>query len=230
MSDIFREVDEDLRHEQYKRLWNRFGPYVIGLAVLIVAVTAGWRLWEYWELRSAEASGDRFIAALKIANEGDSQEAISALEAIAADGTGLYPMLAEFRIAAERAASGDTEGAVEAFDALAADGSTPDTIRPIARLRAALILSDSASLADLEDRIGDLAGTGEPWRHAAREILGLAAWRAGDLETARKYYDQIAADQEKPADLQTRAAFMLELIKARAGDAAATTPDSGGEG
>lgn len=230
MSDIFREVDEDLRHEHYKRLWDRFGPYVIGLAVLIVAVTAGWRLWEYWQQRSAQETGDRFLAALKIANEGDSQEAISALQAVAADGSGLYPMLAEFRIAAERAASGDTEGAVEAFDALAADGSTPDTIKPIARLRAALILSNTKSLADLEDRIGDLAGTGEPWRHGAREILGLAAWRAGDLEIARKYYDQIAADQEKPADLQTRAAFMLEIIKARSGDGAATTPESGGEG
>jgi hypothetical protein len=103
-------------------------------------------------------------------------------------------------------------------------------IKPIARLRAALILVDTASLADLEDRIGDLAATGEPWRHSAREILGLAAWREGDLATARKYYDQIAADQEKPADLQTRAQFMLALIRARTGDAPAPAADSGGEG
>ncbi len=46
MSDIFREVDEDLRREQFKRLWDRFGTYVIGLAVLIVVVTAGYRGWD----------------------------------------------------------------------------------------------------------------------------------------------------------------------------------------
>jgi len=230
MSDIFREVDEDLRREQYKRLWDRFGPYVIGLAVLIVAVTAGWRLWEYWQLRSAEATGDRFVAALTLADEGKHEEAIAALREVAADGSGLYPVLADFRAAAEKAATGDTEGAVEGFDAIAASSGTPDTIKPIARLRAALILVDTASLADLEDRIGDLAATGEPWRHSAREILGLAAWRVGDLETARKYYEQIAADQEKPADLQTRAQFMLALIQARAGGSAAPATDSGGEG
>jgi hypothetical protein len=230
MSDIFREVDEDLRHEQYKRLWDRFGPYVIGLAVLIVAVTAGWRLWEYWQLRSAEATGDRFVAALTLADEGNHEEAVAALDEIAADGSGLYPVLADFRVAAEKAASGDTEGAIQAFDAIATASRTPDAIKPIARLRAALILVDTASLADLEDRIGDLAATGEPWRHSAREILGLAAWRVGDLETARKYYEQIAADQDKPADLQTRAQFMLALIQARAGDAAAPAADSGGEG
>jgi hypothetical protein len=231
MSDIFREVDEDLRHEQYKRLWDRFGPYVIGLAVLIVAVTAGWRLWEYWQLRTAEATGDRFVAALELAETGKREEALAALDQIAADGSGRYRVLADFRVAAEKEAAGDAEGAVEAFDALAMASGTPDSIKPIARLRAALILVDTAGLADLEDRIGDLAATGEPWRHSAREILGLAAWREGDLEAARKYYQQISEDQEKPADLQTRAEFMLALIRARTGDAApAASTDSGGEG
>ena len=49
MSDIFREVDEDLRREQYKRLWDRFGGYVIGLAVLIVVAVGGYKAWEWWE-------------------------------------------------------------------------------------------------------------------------------------------------------------------------------------
>jgi hypothetical protein len=230
MSDIFREIDEDIRREHYKRLWDRFGPYVIGLAVLIVAVTAGWRLWEYWQQRAAEATGDRFVAALALAEAGRNDQAVAALEQIAADGSGLYPVLADFRVASELAARGDNEGAVAAFDAIAAASRTPDLLRSIARLRAALILVDTASLADLEDRIGDLAATGAPWRHSAREILGLAAWRAGDLVTARNYYEQIASDQEKPADLQTRAQFMLALIRARVGDSATPLADAEGEG
>jgi hypothetical protein len=230
MSDIFREVDEDLRHEQYKRIWARFGSYVIGLAVLIVVGVGGWQLWEYWQVRAAEETGDRFIAALQLAEEGKHQEAIAALEEVADDGSGRYPVLADFRVASEKAAAGDSQGAIEAFDALAASSNTPVAVRPIARLRAALMLVDTASLADLEARIADLAGTGEPWRHSAREILGLAAWRAGDLETARTYYEQIAADQEKPADLQTRAEFMLALIRARTGDPQTSASDSGGEG
>ena len=40
MSDIFREVDEEIRHERYKRLWDRFGPYLIAVALLIVVGTA----------------------------------------------------------------------------------------------------------------------------------------------------------------------------------------------
>ena len=64
MSDIFREVDEDIRNERFKRLWDRFGPYVIGVAVLIVVVTAGYRGWQYWQNSQAAATGDRFVAAI----------------------------------------------------------------------------------------------------------------------------------------------------------------------
>jgi hypothetical protein len=220
MSDIFREVDEDLRREQYKRLWERFGPYIIALAILIVVGTAGWRLWEYWQQRAAQATGDRFMAALQLADQGKHQEAIEALNAIAADGSGDYPVLARFRAATEKAASGDKQGAVEEFDAIAASGNTPPLVRDLARLRAALVLVDSAPVAELEARVGPLAAIGNPWRHSAREILGLAAWRTGDLATSRKYYEQIAEDQEKPADLQSRAQFMLALIRSRLGDAA----------
>jgi hypothetical protein len=229
MSDIFREVDEDLRHEQYKKVWDRFGPYVIGLAVLIVVATAGWRLWEYWQLHAAQAAGDRFVAALTLADEGDHQAAEAALAEIAADSSGSYPMLATFRIATEKAASGDRDGALQDFDAIASASGTPERLRQLARLRAALLLVDTASVEELKERVGALAGTGEPWRHSAREIIGLAAWRAGDLETARTYYEEIAADQEKPADLQSRAQFMLALIRASIG-APAATADTGGEG
>lgn len=229
MTDIFREVDEDLRHERYKRLWDRFGTYVIVAAILIVVGTAGWRLWEYWREHQAQATGDRFVAALDLAAKGD-QSALAALEAVAADGSGEYPLLAKFRAASEKAAAGNRDGAVADFDAIANTGNAPGIVRDLARLRAALLLVDSATVADLNTRVGDLAGIGNPWRHSAREILALASWRTGDLAGARKYYEEITADQEMPADLQSRAQFMLGLIRARLGDpepAAAPATGSG---
>ena len=110
MSDIFREVDSDLRNEHYKRLWDRYGTYVIGVAVLIVAVVGGWQLWEFWQERSAQATGNRFVAALELADGGNHDGAAEALRAVAGDGSGQYPMLATFRAASEKAAAGDTDG------------------------------------------------------------------------------------------------------------------------
>lgn len=221
MSDIFREVDEDLRHEQYKKLWDRFGPYVIGAAVLIVAATAGFRGWEYWQGQRAAASGDRFIESIEASQAGNHEQAIDILEDLAAGSSGDYPVLAGFRLAAERAATGDLSGAVEEYDAIAGRSGVPDEVRNFARIRAAFIEVDNASADALRDRIGDLADTGNPWRHTARELIGLAAWRDGDNDTARAQFEAIVNDAETPGDLRQRAEVLLDLITARAGAAPA---------
>jgi len=217
MSDIFREVDEDLRHEQYKKLWDRFGAYVIALAVLIVVGVGGYKAWEWWERSQAAATGDRFLAALELSEAGSHQEAIAALDAITADGSGDYPMLALFRSAGETAVAGDPEAAVAAYDAIAARSGLPPLVADLARIRAALILSDTQSPEELRSRIGDLAATGNPWRHTAREILGLAAYRANDLAAARTYFDEIVGDEESAQGVRQRAQLMLALIQSREG-------------
>ncbi|MEJ0012489.1 MAG: tetratricopeptide repeat protein [Bauldia sp.] len=228
MSDIFKEVDEDIRREQLHKLWDRFGPYILGVAVLIVLVTAGYRGWEYWQERQAQASGDRFATAIQLATAGKHDDAIAALQAIVKDGSGGYPVLAQFRIAGEKAAKGDDAGAVADFDAIAA-GNAPAEIKNMARLRAAFLLVDTASFADLSARVGDLATTGNIWRHTAREILGLAAWRTGDYTTAQKFYSDLDADTDAPDEVHQRARLMLALIDAKLGvtppaDAASITP------
>ncbi len=227
MADIFREVDEDLRREQVRKLWDRFGPYVIGVAVLIVVATAGYRGWEYWKLRQAQATGDRFVAALRLADQDQHDEAITALQAIEKSGSGAYPVLASFRIAAEKAAAGDDTGAIAEYDAIAARGGISVDLRTLARLRAALLVVDSGDFADLKKRVGDLATVGNPWRHTAREILGLGAWRAGDLATAKSYFDEIDSDQETPQDLRQRAQLMLALIAAAQSPTAAPAKPEG---
>jgi hypothetical protein len=226
MSDIFKEVEEDIRRDYYKRLWDRFGPYVLGAAVLIVAVTAGYRGWEYWRDRQAQATGDRFSTALQLSADGKHDDAIAAFQAIAKDGSGSYPILAQFRIATEKSLAGDKTGAVAAFDTIAADKSVGTDVQTMARLRAALLLADTASLGDLEARIGDLASTGNIWRGSAREVLGLAAWRTGDFAAARKYFEDIVNDQESANDLRQRSQLMLTLIRARLGEAAPATADT----
>jgi len=219
MADVFREVDEDLRREQFRKAWKRWAPYVYGAAFLIVAAVSGYKLWEYVRDAQAQATGDRFIAALNLSADGEYEQAIDALESIVEDGSGGYPILARMRVAADEAAHGNTEAAIAHYDTIAADGAVPTEIRNIAALRAAMLVVDRVDFADLTRRIGDLATVGNPWRHTAREILGLGAWRAGDYAAAEKYFADINNDQETPDDMRNRSRLMLTLI-------AAASPDS----
>lgn len=215
MSDdsFIREVDEELRQDQARALWKRFGPYFIGAAVAIVVATAGWRFYQYTVESKANASGDRFLAALELAAEGKTDEAAEALEALQADGYGSYPVLARMREATLKAQAGDPAGAVVAFDAVAADGTIPDVIRDMARLRAALLLVDNGSYDDVAERVEPLTGDANALRYSAREALGLSAWKAGNVGDAEKLFDQIAGDPAAPRALAARAGIMLELIR-----------------
>lgn len=211
-NDLFiREVDEELRNDQLKSLWRRFGAALVTLALLIVAGVGGWRAYEYWQGEQANASGDRFLAALDQAREGNTAEAAKALETLTLDGTGAYPLLAKLRSASIMAET-DPKAAVAAYDAVAADGSVAAPLRDIARLRAAYLLVDAGTYAEVAARVETLSADGNALRHSAREALGLAAWKAGEAENARKLFQQIADDPRAPVGIAQRAGVMLSLI------------------
>ncbi|SMH41116.1 tetratricopeptide repeat protein [Mesorhizobium australicum] len=215
MSDdsFIREVNEEIRQEQAKAIWDRFGPMLIGAAVLVVLGTAAWVGYDYWRTQTANASGDRFSQALSLANAGKNDEAIAALEALEADGYGAYPLLARMRAATVLADKGDFDGAVKQFDEVAADGSIPGSIRDMARLRAALILVDHGTQADVASRVEALTAETNPLRHSAREALALVAWKDGKFADALTLFDQIAADSAAPRNNRERATLMSELIR-----------------
>jgi hypothetical protein len=211
MSDILREVDEELRHERYKKLWDRYGIYVVGAAVLLVLAVAGWRGWEWYAARQAAESSVRFEAAMQLSREGKPAEAEKAFEQIAKDGTAGYRTLARFRDAGE-AGKTDAKAGVAAFDAIAADTSLEGPMRDIARVQAAYLLVDTASVAEIKGRMDALAVPGHAFRHSANEIIGLAHFRAGEVEQAARVFGAIVSDPETPPALRQRAQVVNALV------------------
>jgi hypothetical protein len=228
---FIREVDEELRRDQLKALWKRFGPAFIGVCVLVVVITAGYRGWIWWHERQAAQAGDRFLAALEQIQSGNSADGDAALQAIAAEGSAGYSALARLRLAGEKAGAGDKEQALAAFDALADDGSISAPLRDLARIRAALIALDTGDLDGAKSRADPLNVPGNPWRHAAREVLGTAAYQVGDLQRARDIFAEIQEDAQTPPDLWIRSGLMISLIdgqlEAPPAESPAPTPDAG---
>lgn len=216
MSDdgFFREVEEELRSDRLKGFWERYGVIIVAAAVLLVAATAGYRAWDWYSARQASASGDRFLEALNLADDGDHDAAMAALEALEADGFGQYPVLARMRAATVQASRGAADAAVAGFDAIADDRSVPDALRDMARLRAAYVLVDHGSYTEVAARAEQLTGPDNPLRHSAREAMGLAAYGDGRYADARRLFDAIVAEQVAPQGIAGRARLMLELIEA----------------
>lgn len=211
---FIREVNEELRSDQMKAVWKRFGPLLIGIAVLIVVAVGGSQAYKYWRELQASESGDRFLAALKDASEDRKDNAQKALVALEKDGFGAYPQLAKMRLATLHAEKGDVAAAISAFSEIGKDASFPEALRNVAKLRAAYLLVDNGTYEQVSAEAEALSVPAASSRHSAREALGLAAYKAGDHVKARDWFQLIADDAEAPTNLARRARMMLDLITA----------------
>ncbi|MFY9685838.1 MAG: tetratricopeptide repeat protein [Pseudolabrys sp.] len=213
MADIFHEVDEEVRRERLRKLWDRYSIYVIALAVLIVAGMGAWRGYEYWVVKKAAAAGAEFEAAIALSEQGKQAEAEAAFAKVAAEAPAGYRVLARMRAAGALAQSKPAD-AVKAYDELSADASLGAIWQDLAAVRAGLLLVDTAPLADMRRRLDPVVEPTRSFRHTARELLALSAWRNHDFTAARKYLDMIASDAESPIGVRARADVLSALITA----------------
>jgi len=213
VADIFHEVDEEVRRERLKKLWDRYSIYVIGAAALIVAVIGAWRGYEYWQAKQAAAAGAAFESALSLSEAGKHDEAEAAFTKIAGEAPAGYRMLARFRAAADLAQAKPPE-AVKAYDELAADTSLGTTLQDLAAVRAGMLVVDNAPLSEMQRRLDPASAPERSFRHTARDLLALSAWRNHDFAAARRYIDMIATDAETPAGTRARAEVLSALIAA----------------
>ncbi len=210
VSDIFHEVDEEVRREQLKKLWDRYGNYVAAAAVLLVLAVAAWRAYMWWEAKKAAETGAAFEAAITLAESGKRSEAEAAFADIAGHGTSGYRHLARMREAAELAQT-DPKAAIAAYDQIAADGSVGHVLQDLALLRAGALLIDAGSYQEAQRRLEPLAANDRTFRHTAREFLVLASWRAGDATGAKRWFDLIMTDAQTPAATRSRVEMLMAV-------------------
>lgn len=211
--DVFREVDEEVRREQLKKLWERYQYLIVGVVFFIVAGVGGWRVYEHLQTRQAERIGTQFENAITLSESGQHAEAEKIFAQIAVDGTPAYRVLARIRQAAEVAQS-DPAKATELYKQISADTGIEQVMRDLAALRAAGLLIDAGSYIDARKVLEPLVQPGREYRHAARELLALNAWKSNDRAGAMKWYAAILTDPEAPASSRTRVEMLIALSAA----------------
>lgn len=213
MADIFNEIDDDLRHDRYRKLWDRYGVILLVAAAAIVIGVAGWRGYGYWRDVKAAEAGDRYYAALRQVDGGDIDGAVTALKQLADDGPAGYGIVARLHVAGLTAKS-DRKAGIAAYETLSRQAGVPKVLTDLAAIQAGYLALDVEDPKAVEARVGRFLGAGEPFRHAAREILVLAAMQAGDWAAAQSRLDDLQADAELPQTFQRRVDVLAGVIKA----------------
>jgi hypothetical protein len=210
--DIFKEVEEDLRREQLARLWDRYGVYVLGVALAIVVFVGGFSGWRWYQAQQAMENGATFYAAADLANDEKYAEAREAMAKLGKGAPAGYRALARLEIAALHVKEGRKSDAVAAYDEVAADSSVDGVLKDFAKVQAAALRLDEAEPAEMTRRLENLDADGNPWRYSARELLALSAYRSGNTAESEKLFTRILSDPFAPAEMRRRAEGMLALL------------------
>jgi hypothetical protein len=206
---LIREVDEEVRQDEYKKLYDRHGSKLIALVALIVLGVAAFEGWKYYQRGQAETASVVYLDAVKKADEGKYDDALAALAAIKHPG---FQQLGRLREAALIAAKGDVAKAIADYDSIIADAKIDPVLADLARIRQGYLLVDTSTPDQLLTKLGSFDKDGNPWRHAAREIFGLSAYRTKDFAMADRYMNAIYTDADAPQAAKQRAQVMVQLI------------------
>jgi len=211
VSELFDEVDEDVRRDQLKKLWDQYSIYIVAGALLIIAAVGGWRGYEYLEAKKAAEAGVAFDRASELSEQNKHAEAEAAFTDLAAKAPSGYRMMARLRAAAELAQR-DPQAAVKLYDDMSADRSIGGPEQDLAKVRAAALLLETTGYPNMLQRLEPATAPGATFRHTARELLALSAWRANDASAARQWLDMIANDGDTPPSLRSRAEALQALL------------------
>lgn len=211
MSEIFDEVDEELRRDELRKVWERYSVFVVGGAILVVIAVAGWRGYQYWQNQRAAQAGSAFEAAITLSEQNKHAEAEAAFTKLAADAPSGYRVLARLRAAAE-ASVADPQAGIKLYDAIGADPAVGQTEQDLAKTRAASLLVDTAPYDEIRQRLEPVTGAGRTFRHTARDLLAFSAWHGKDDAAARQWIELIANDAETPSSIRSRAETLQSLL------------------
>ncbi|MGH1418484.1 MAG: tetratricopeptide repeat protein [Hyphomicrobiaceae bacterium] len=229
LNDSFsREVKEEIQRERMTALWKQYGSYLIAAVVTILLALAGYKYWQNNRLVASQQAGENYTEAAQLIKQGKLDEGLKALEAISKNAPGGYEALSQLQIAGAERQSGKTDEAIKTYEKLVA-GSADPILRDYATLQIAALQLGKADFTVIKNRLNHLLADDNAYRFSARELVGLAAYQAGNLVEARGVFDKLMLDASTPPGMAQRTRMMLARISANeigAKDAASAKPSA----
>ncbi len=209
---FLREIEEEVRRERLTKLWDKYGVALLAGLTAIIVIYGGWKFYERSARTATVNAGAQFAEVTQMLNDGKQDDAILGFKQIVEESPGGYAQLARLRLAAHARKNGETDETLKYYEELASNSSTDALIRDFAKLQIASLKLDNDDWLASKNRLQDLLSEDNPWKYAAREILGLAAYRAGKFKEAQEALTHLIASRETPRSIKQRAELVMALV------------------
>lgn len=202
MSELFREIEEDIRRERFEKLWRSIGRFAVWGSIAVIAATTVFVMWDNHAQRQSEAKTAQLLQGLEHLKSSDYKGAILTFSAMSDDDTSSYYPLAMLQKAAAQELSGDIEGAKKTYTTLVKN----DVVKGKSEF------SELAKLKTLEkDGIIDVSKD-SPFYHTLAEQNAWQLLHVGKKSEAADVFAMLMSDEQTPRSLALRAGEALRII------------------
>jgi hypothetical protein len=224
---FYREVDEELRRDQMKTYWERFGKLAIAGVVLVLALIGGFIWWQNQKEVKAGESSETLVAAFDDVAAGRKKAAVPKLDGLIKSGSDGHRAAALITKADLAIEADDLKGAAALFKQVADDEGLAQPYRDLALVRMTAVELDTLAPQAVVDRLKGLAVAGNPWFGSAGEMVALSYIRLNKPKEAAGIFAAMAKDKKLPDTLRSRATQMAGSLGV---DAVQETADATQEG
>ena len=210
---FIKEVNEDLKNESMKKMWDKYGLYIIILVVAALTAAVSFEAIKAWYTKKLQTWSESYAYALSLQNQGKYDESIDTFDYIAGKDYGIFSDLAKMQKANILLEQKKNDEAFKLMNEIIEDKSFNPQLRDTTILKLASYKLDNAPAEEIEELIGGIAADGgNSWQPTANEMLALAYLRDGKTAEAKEIYNRLLADGKTPEVMKARIKDIISVL------------------
>ncbi len=209
--DLFREIDEEVRQDNYRHLWKKYGVYFVSVFVIVMLITVGIVYWRDMQKSALESNGEELLAAIAI-GEVNEKEALEKFTLLSNESKEGYRLLAKLREGALLSKIGEKAKSIQVFDSITQDMEQDQIYRDLATILAVSHGMTSMDQKELKDRLSPLLAADNPWHYTAKELMAISLMISGDKAGSINSFQSLSDDKDAPEGIRARSTEMISIL------------------
>lgn len=212
LTDAFiQEVDDDVKSDNFKALWNKYGLLIIAFVVLAVSATISFDQIKNWRIAQNQHRTEEYIMATQVSAD-NPENMIAGLQKISQKNQGIFSDFARLQIANVLLSQDKVDEALVALENLVNDKQINTEVKNVALVKLATYKLDTMNKDDFEKLLQPLLSDNSSWTPMAQDLLAMSAIKNGDIDTARAIYENILKIEDLPESFKIKIQDMLSSI------------------
>ena len=210
MSDILRQVDEELRQDRLLNLWKRYRIYLIVGLILLIGSVLGYQINKSFYKSFYESEVEKYITTTDLI---DFNQTIEGLNGIDNSNKFLISGIAQIKIAQLLMENGKKQESKSKLLEIINEDKADPIITDLAIYFYLMSSLNDISIDEINIYLGSNKLENSTFKYLFKETIAIKNLLVGNIKLSKERFDELINDENAPRDIILRATKFLDTIK-----------------